>query len=97
MSGGHFDYYQHHINEIAEQLERNIADIEYGKSIGKVKKQELCAYLVDVEGMRIERAMKGARGMTEAGAKEVFFEFNALDIYPEKMYLANGETRIRVR
>ena len=52
MSGGHFDYYQYHINEIAEQLERNIADIEYGKSVGKVKKQELCAYLVDVESGR---------------------------------------------
>ena len=52
MSGGHFDYYQYHINEIAEQLERNIADIEYGKSVGKVKKQELCAYLVDVDSGR---------------------------------------------
>ena len=52
MSGGHFDYYQYHINEIAEQLERNIADIEYGKSVGKVKKQELCAHLVDVESGR---------------------------------------------
>ena len=52
MSGGHFDYYQYHINEIAEQLERNIADIEYGKSVGKIKKQELCAHLVDVESGR---------------------------------------------
>jgi hypothetical protein len=52
MSGGHFDYYQYHINEIAEQLERNIADIEYGKSVGKVKKQELCAHLVDVDSGR---------------------------------------------
>ena len=52
MSGGHFDYYQYHINEIAEQLERNIADIEYGKFIGKVKKQELYAHLVNVESGR---------------------------------------------
>jgi hypothetical protein len=48
MSGGHFDYYQHHINEIAEHLEKDIADVEYGKSIGKVKKSELCGHLVDV-------------------------------------------------
>ena len=49
MSGGHFDYYQYHINEIAEQLERNIADIEYGKSVGKVKKQEL--YLSNIRAI----------------------------------------------
>lgn len=55
------------------------------------------AVLVDGEGRIVTRAMNGARGMTEAGAKEVFFEFNALDVYPEKMYLANGNTRIRVR
>ena len=42
-------------------------------------------------------AMKGARGMTEAGAKEVFFEFNSLDVYPEKLYLTNGRTRVRVK
>lgn len=55
------------------------------------------AVLVDAQGMRIERAMNGARGMTEAGAKEVFFEFNALDVYPEKLYLSNGRTRVRVK
>lgn len=55
------------------------------------------AVLVDAEGNRIERAMAGARGMTEAGAKEVFFEFNALDVYPEKLYLTNGRTRVRVK
>ena len=33
MSGGHFDYYQDHIVEIAEQLEKEIADIEYEKKI----------------------------------------------------------------
>lgn len=48
MSGGHFDYYQHHIDEIAEHLEKDIVDVEYGKSIGKVKKSELCGHLVDV-------------------------------------------------
>ena len=55
------------------------------------------AVLVDAQGNRMERAMTGARGMTEAGAKEVFFEFNALDIYPEKLYLSNGRTRVRVK
>ena len=55
------------------------------------------AVLVDGEGNRMERAMKGARGMTEAGAKEVFFEFNAIDVYPEKLYLTNGRTRVRVK
>ena len=55
------------------------------------------AVLTDGEGHVIDSALIGARGMTDAGANEVFFEFNALDIYPEKMYLANGETRIRVR
>ena len=55
------------------------------------------AYLVDIEGNRLERAMKGARGMTEAGAKEVFFEFNSLDVYPEKLYLTNGRARLRVK
>lgn len=55
------------------------------------------AVLVDSEGNRIERAMNGARGMTEAGAKEVFFEFNALEMYPERLYLSNGKTRVRVK
>jgi len=55
------------------------------------------AALVDAQGNRLERAMNGARGMTEAGAKEVFFEFNALDVYPEKLYLSNGRTRVRVK
>ena len=40
MSGGHFDYYQYHINDIADKLERNLADIEYAKSIGTVKKEK---------------------------------------------------------
>ena len=39
----------------------------------------------------------GARGMTDAGAREVFFEFNALESYPEPMYLAAGDARVRVR
>jgi len=55
------------------------------------------AVLTDAQGQTIDQMLVGARGMTDAGAKEVFFEFNALDIYPEKMYLSNGETRIRVR
>ena len=36
-------------------------------------------------------------GMTDVGAREVFFEFNALDHYPETMYLAVGDARVRVR
>lgn len=48
MSGGHFDYYQHHIYEIADKLERDIADIEYAKSIGTVKKKEVYGHLLDV-------------------------------------------------
>ena len=55
------------------------------------------AVLTDQDGNVIDGALIGARGMTDAGANEVFFEFNALDIYPQKMYLSNGETRIRVR
>ena len=55
------------------------------------------AVLIDADGHILTKAMDGARGMTEAGAKEVFFEFNALDVYPEKVYLSNGRTRIRVK
>ena len=44
-----------------------------------------------------KRAVLGARGMTDVGAREVFFEFNALDHYPETMYLAVGDARVRVR
>ena len=55
------------------------------------------AVLIDEDGHILRRAKDGARGMTEAGAKEVFFEFNALDTYPEKVYLSNGKTRIRVK
>ena len=55
------------------------------------------AMLIDEAGHILYKAMDGARGMTEAGAKEVFFEFNALDVYPEKVYLSNGKTRIRVK
>jgi len=55
------------------------------------------AMLIDEDGHILHKAMEGARGMTEAGAKEVFFEFNALDVYPQKMYLSNGKTRIRVK
>ena len=55
------------------------------------------AMLVDESGNELYAATSGARGMTDAGAKEVFFEFNALDVYPEKMFLSNGGTRIRIR
>lgn len=55
------------------------------------------ATLVDDEGRVIVRAVDGARGLTDAGAKEVFFEFNAMDSYPEAMYLSDGVTRVRVR
>lgn len=55
------------------------------------------AVLTDGEGHVLEAAVSGARGMTDAGAKEVFFEFNALEVYPEPMYLSDGVTRIRVK
>ena len=55
------------------------------------------AVLTDEAGGSLEAAMLGARGMTDAGAKEVFFEFGALDAYPERMYLTNGDARVRVR
>ena len=55
------------------------------------------AVLTDGDGRVLPGAMRGARGMTDAGAKEVFFEFCALDAYPERMYLQNGDTRVRVR
>lgn len=52
MSGGHFDYHQYHISDIAEQLERDIADIEYARDIGKVKKKEICGHLLDMDGRK---------------------------------------------
>ena len=52
MSGGHFDYYQYHINDIADKLERNLADIEYAKSIGTVKKKNVYGHLLDTESGR---------------------------------------------
>lgn len=55
------------------------------------------AVLTDEDGNILKKAMSGARGMTEAGAREVFFEFNALDVYPPKVYLTNGKTRLRVK
>ena len=48
-------------------------------------------------GRVLDHAVLGARGMTDAGAREVFFEFNALESYPEPMYLAAGDARVRVR
>lgn len=55
------------------------------------------ATLTDGEGNELYDATHGARGMTDAGAKEVFFEYNALESYPEKMYLAADGIRIRVK
>lgn len=55
------------------------------------------AVLTDGNGQVLESAVRGARGMTDAGAKEVFFEFNALDNYPEPMYLAAGDAKIRIK
>ena len=49
MSGGHFDYYQHHISDIADKLEESLADIEYAKSVGTIKKKEVYGYLLDTE------------------------------------------------
>jgi hypothetical protein len=49
MSGGHFDYYQHHISDIADKLEESLADIEYAKSIGTVKKKEVYGHLLSVD------------------------------------------------
>jgi len=55
------------------------------------------ATLTDGEGNVLSRAVAGARGLTDTGAKEVFFEFNAMDTYPESMYLDDGKARVRVR
>lgn len=55
------------------------------------------AVLVDGDGCELYAATHGARGMTDAGAKEVFFEYNALESYPEKMYLVADGIKIRVR
>ena len=55
------------------------------------------AVLTDAHGQVLESAIRGARGMTDAGAREVFFEFNARDVYPEPMYLAAGDARIRIK
>lgn len=54
------------------------------------------AVLTDGEGNVLLGAMAGARGLTDAGAREVFFEFNAPESYPEAMYLANGDARVKV-
>ena len=55
------------------------------------------AVLCDAQGQVLEGAVFGARGMTDAGAREVFFEFHALEHYPDEIYLTDGKTRIRVR
>lgn len=53
--------------------------------------------LTDGEGQPLEAAMAGARGVTDVGAREVFFEYNALEGYPERMYLDVDGVRVRVR
>ena len=55
------------------------------------------AVLTDGEGNPLDAAMAGARGVTDVGAREVFFEYNALESYPERMYLAADGVRVRVR
>ena len=55
------------------------------------------AVLTDGEGNPLDAAMAGARGVTDVGAKEVFFEYNALESYPERMYLNVDGVRVRVR
>lgn len=55
------------------------------------------AMLTDGDGNELYEATVGARGMTDAGAKEVFFEYNALESYPEKMYLIAKGIRVRVK
>lgn len=54
MSGGHFDYQQYRIEDIADRLERDIADIEYGRSIGTIKKKTVYGYLLNVYSGRKE-------------------------------------------
>lgn len=55
------------------------------------------AVLTGADGRPLDAANHGARGMTDAGAREVFFEFCAMEAYPERMYLQNGNARVRVR
>ncbi len=55
------------------------------------------AILIDGDGNELYAATSGARGMTDAGAKEVFFEYNAMESYPEKMYLVSNGIRVRVK
>lgn len=55
------------------------------------------AVLTDGEGNPLDAAMAGARGVTDVGAREVFFEYNAMESYPERMYLAADGVRVRVR
>ena len=55
------------------------------------------AVLTDGDGNPLDAAMAGARGVTDVGAREVFFEYNALESYPERMYLDADGARVRVR
>ena len=89
---------------LAAQLERDrrtaagMFDVDENWSAAEVNARwARRAVLTDGEGNLLDAAMAGARGVTDVGAREVFFEYNAMDSYPERMYLAAGDTRVRVR
>ena len=84
--------------EIDRKMAAGMFEVDRTWSAAEVNKSwAKDAVLIDSDGHILHKAMDGARGMTEAGAKEVFFEFNALDVYPEKVYLTNGKTRVRIK
>ena len=95
------------VGQVAEQfgqermlyvLAATVRHFDYDGRISRVNKRwAKDAVLTDGDGRLLHGAMNGARGMTDAGAREVFFEFNALDAYPEKVFLSNGKTRVRVK
>ena len=55
------------------------------------------ATLCDAQGHVLESAVCGARGMTDAGAKEVFFEFHMPERCPDELYLSDGTAQIRIK
>ena len=55
------------------------------------------AVLCTADGRALEGAVCGARGMTDAGAKEVFFEYHMPERCPDELYLSDGAARVRVR
>ena len=40
MSGGHFDYQQYQIEDIANKLEKDIADVEIAKESSKINSSD---------------------------------------------------------